>query len=72
MNEDQYSDGLFAPPEQREILPGDYCIVQTIWGDERGTVLGVLSGEPAMVRMAMENGDEIAISYARLRPVDEG
>lgn len=71
MTEELYSDGLFAEPERREVLPGDYCIVQTIWGDERGTVLGVLAGEHPLVRMAMENGDEIAVGYARLLPVDE-
>lgn len=68
MTEELYSDGLFDV-EPRAITPGDYCIAQTIWGDERGTVLGVLAGEPALVRMAMENGDEIAISAARIQLV---
>jgi len=62
------TDGLFDM-EPAPLHPGDKVQVQTIWGNETGTVTGVTreDGYP-MVELDMENGDTITIEVARCKP----
>lgn len=63
-------DGLFDLNEESAFDKGDRVVVQTIWGDELGTVRGVTTenGYP-MIEVAMERGDRITINVARVRRV---
>lgn len=63
-------DGELFPQEgyTRRIAVGDVVDVQTIYGDEHGTVveLGTEDGFP-MVTLDTESGDRITVSIARVR-----
>ena len=61
------TDGLFDM-EPVPLEAGDQVLVQTIWGDEVGTVTGVTreNGYP-MVQLDLENGDTITIEVARCK-----
>lgn len=47
---------------------GDKVTVQTIWGDETGLVLGLVTGAPyPMARVLLDvSSDEISINIARV------
>lgn len=63
-------EGLFEVEAKARLLKGQPVTVQTIYGDEPGLVVDVLtgSGRWPMVEVLMELGDTISISVARVQP----
>lgn len=62
------SEGLFDMQPEEPLRPGDKVVVQTIYGDDAGTVVDVVLEEGfPMVCLDLDSGDRITVNLARCR-----
>ena len=64
------TEALFPEPSRVPLKKGMRVHVQTIWGDEEGTVVRVAQcdGFP-LAHLNMARGDRITIDVARVKPL---